>query len=480
VNVVPGQADANGARDVFLRDRVAGTTTLVSRTPDSPVTTGNSGSPLAALSADGRFVAFESRADNLVAGQAEGNAGPDVFLYDREAGTTTLVSRSALSAVTTGNGPSRSPVLSADGRFVAFVSEAGDLVAGQVDPSSDLDVFLYDRELGTTALVSRTALSAVTAGDQPSRSPVLSADGRFVAFVSRATNLVPLQADTSLSNDVFLYDRVGATTTLVSRTSASGATTGNESSDSPSLSADGAFVVFVSPATDLVGGQVDDNGQSDVFLYDRVAATTTLVSRRPGSAVATGTQGSAFPVLSADGRFVAFVSHADDLVAGQADDNAGPDVFLYDRVAETTTLVSRAAASPLATGDAGAEGRPTISGDGRFVAFLSAAADLVAGQTERDVLEGLDGFLYDRESGTTTLVTRAVAEARAGRGLPPATGGLREPLGLSLDGSVVVFTSEVGDLAAGDDDVNGEPDVYAWVRPCEGRPCPAPASRRPR
>jgi Tol biopolymer transport system component len=480
-NLVEGQAEGNTSSDVFLHDRVTGITTLVSRAAGSPTATGNAASSDPVLSADGRFVAFLSAATDLVEDQVDANLGTDVFLFDRVAGTTTLVSRLPGSALTTGSGRSDVPTISADGGFVAFESEATDLVQGQQDANLGLDVFLFDRVAGTTTLVSRTAASAVTAGDGQSLQAHLSADGRFVGFMSSAPDLLAA-GDANNAFDVFLYDRVAGTTTLVSRAAALPTASANGGSDSPVVSGDGAFVAFTSLATDLVAGQIDSNADRDVFLFDRVAGTNTLVSRTAASAVTTGNAASLNHTISADGAFVAFSGLATDLVTSQADANGVEDVFLYDRDAGATTLISRAAASSVSTGDRFSD-FPVLSADGAVVLFFSFSTNLVPGPVDSgDVIGNV--YLYERISGATTLISQAVSRpVRSGRtaspGPIPANDSSSAPA-LSADGSAIALGSLASNLTA-DEDLNGEADVFLWVRPCadrsEPRPCPGSGSR---
>jgi Tol biopolymer transport system component len=309
---------------------------------------------------------------------------------------------------------------------------------------------------------------------------VLSADGGFVAFQSLASGLVSGQLDANFVRDVFLYDRVTASTTLVSRTAASPVTTGDGGSESPEISADGRFVAFESRATDLVPGQVDGNGERDVFLYDRASGGTSLVSGTAGAPLVTGNGESRNPVLSADGGVVAFRSDATDLVAGQVDENGGPDLFVHDRPAGATGLLTRAAGSPVTAGDAPSTRRPALSADGRFAVFRSPATDLVAGQQDDNGEE--DVFLVDRLAARTTLVSRRLGgPARAGRraaGAAVTANGPADGVELSADGAVVVFTSAASDLTA-DADANGLPDLFAWERPCDDRPCRRPGARPP-
>src|SRR5438093_412858 len=306
------------------RSAGAQTTERVSVASDG-TTEGNDASLGSALSADGRFVAFDSAATDLVAGDTNGVS--DVFVHDRQTGTTERVS--ITSDGTQGNGKSGllsfafPPALSADGRFVAFVSFATNLVAG--DTNGATDVFVHDRQTGTTERVS--VASDGTQGNAASAGAALSADGRFVAFHSTATNLVA--GDTNGKTDVFVHDRQTGITERVSV--ASDGTQGNNASSYPALSADGRFVAFDSDATDLVAG--DTNGTNDVFVHDGQTGTTERVS-----VASDGTQGngpSSGAALSADGGLVAFHGTATNLVAG--DTNGTYDVFVHDRPVSTTT-----------------------------------------------------------------------------------------------------------------------------------------------
>jgi Tol biopolymer transport system component len=235
------------------------------------------------------------------------------------AGTTERVSVD--SAGNEGNSfVQRNASISADGRFVAFTSFATNLVPG--DTNRRDDVFVRDRLTGTTELVSVD--SAGNQGNRDSGSPAISADGRFVAFHSVATNLVP--GDTGNMTDVFVRDRLTGTTQRVSVDSAG--TEGNGASVEPAISGDGRFVAFYSFATNLVPG--DTNGDGDVFVHDRQTGTTERVSvdsaGNQGSAISDGFRKVS---ISADGRVVAFVSVATNLVPG--DTNGGSDAFVHDR-----------------------------------------------------------------------------------------------------------------------------------------------------
>jgi Tol biopolymer transport system component len=354
-NLVAG--DTNNADDVFVRDRKLQLSRRVSVGPGGQQA--NSGS-LPAISAGGRFVAFQSGASNLVAGDTNGTG--DVFVRDRVAQVTRRVSVGPGGQQA--NDFSGDPAISADGRFVAFISRASNLVAG--DTNGHRDVFVRDRMLQVTRRVS------VGPGGQQANSgsflPAISADGRFVAFISRASNLVA--GDTNNAWDVFVRDRMLQVTRRVSV--GPGGQQANGDSVEPAISADGRFVAFVSGAPNLVAG--DTNGRYDVFVRDRMLQVTRRVSVGPAGQQANAD--SRDPAISAHGRFVAFYSDASNLVAG--DTNGTGDVFVRDRRAQLTRRVSVGPGGQQANDFSG---DPAISADGRFVAFVSVASNLVAGDT---------------------------------------------------------------------------------------------------
>lgn len=375
VNLVPGQTSSGQTGDVYLYDRADGTTLLVSRKLGDPALgTGNSHGT-SALNADGSYAAWASKASDVVQLDADVNgAAPDVYLFDRAAGTATLVSHQAGSPLRTSDGSSFGPSLSNDGRYVAFVSTATNLVGGQTENNAGLDLFLHDRVTGATALVSRAANSIASTANNVTGEAIVTDSGLFVVFESAAANLIPGQIDTNGDFDIFLYDRQSRETVLVSHASGSVKTAGNGRSGSFAVSSDGRWVAYQSFATDLVAGVTDANSQGDVFLYDRWSGTTSLLSRSSLAPDATANAGSGSPRISWDGTRVTFASDATDLVPGQDDDNSAPDVFLHDPAAGTTALASRTLASEVQTGN-GASSGALLSGDGRTVAFLSQASD---------------------------------------------------------------------------------------------------------
>jgi Tol biopolymer transport system component len=243
--------DTNGATDIFIRDRQTSQTSRVSIASNG--TQGNDDSFNPSLSADGRYVAFESLANNLVSNDT--NGATDIFIHDRQTSQTNRVS--VASNGTQGNLFSFAPSLSADGRYVAFYSAANNLVNN--DTNSTLDIFVHDRQTGQTSRVS--VASNGTQGNDESYNPSLSADGRYVAFSSFANNLV--SNDTNSTLDIFVHDRQTGQTSRVSV--ASNGAQANGASDFPSLSANGRYIAFASQASTLVSG--DANGAQDVFVH---------------------------------------------------------------------------------------------------------------------------------------------------------------------------------------------------------------------
>jgi Tol biopolymer transport system component len=372
-NLVPG--DTNASWDVFVRDRLLGTTERVSVSASGEQATASSVGP--SINADGRFVAFASYAPDLVSGDT--NEQLDIFVRDRLLGTTERVSVS--SSGEQANDFSTFTCISAEGRFVAFASWASNLVPD--DTNGTCDVFVRDRQLGTTERVSVSGSGGQSNLESGYCGVSISADGRFVAFPSYGSNLVP--GDSNLYKDVFVRDRQSGTTERISVSSAG--EQGTYNSDRPSISADGRFVAFESGAPGLVPG--DTNLATDIFVHDRQFGTTELVSISSSGEQGNRESGYWFLCISADGRFVAFESYASNLVPG--DTNGRHDVFVRDRHLGTTERVSVSS-----LGEEGNEGShsPSISADGRFVAFESEASDLIP----EDANWAYDILVRDREA----------------------------------------------------------------------------------
>ncbi len=373
----------------------------------------DSASFVAAISGDGRLVAFDSIADNLVLGDQ--NASTDVFVHDRRTRRTERVSVGWNGSEADSH--SDVPTISADGRFVAFQSTADNLVPG--DTNGVGDVFVRDLLLGSTERVSVT--SAGAQGDLSSQGPCsLSADGRFVAFSSFASNLVRLRI-AGVHRGIYVHDRQTGITERVSY----------DTRPECSISADGRYVAFASSGP---------HGAQDVFLFDRSHGTATCISvDRFGRS-----WGGSSPAVSGDGRYVAFVSPAGVLAP---DPNYVDDVFVRDT---WTGRTERASAGAGIWQRYPASTMPSISADGRYVAFVSRAWDLVAGDTNWFV----DVFVRDRQEGTTVRVSVDSSGAEGhGESVHPS---------ISSDGRSVVFGGYAPDLVAGD--TNGVPDIFVHDR----------------
>ena len=379
----------------------------------------------------GRYVAFMSQATNLVVGPQSNLA--DVFVRDVEAGTTQLVSLTNMDTPAYYGGSE--PSISGNGRYVAFVS-AMIHKGGRHDNS----VYMRDRLRGTTTLISRT-----TRGDKAIGSvrPAVSRDGSTVVFDSRSRRLVP--GDTNTRSDVFVWD---ADTESIRRVSVSSAgTQALGTSHEAAVSANGRYVAYQSNAANLDGGEAGRRDY-DVFVYDRISRRTTRVSvSRDGM---DGNGDSQRPSLSRNGKYVLFDSEADNLVLG--DRNSSGDVFRLNRV---TGVIRRASIrSDGVEGDAGgglAGSAMTLSGDGRYATFESSSTDLVGpGQpfAWRNV------YLHDYATKVTTRVSISPRSTSSARYSGGAT--------ISGNGAAVTYLSKTGNQV--EEDTNRREDVFLYRR----------------
>ena len=379
-----------------------------------------------AVSGDGKRVAFRSAASNLVPGDT--NAATDIFLFDSETGLLERVSLSDSEGQA--NGGSWRCALDYHGNRIAFDSDATNLTP--VYPAALPNVYLRDRISSTTTLVS-VGLAGLPANGV-SLIPSIDLRGTRVAFDSDATNLV--EGDTNGRLDIFVRDLSAGTTARVSVNTAGEQANGHSSY--PALSPDGRFVVFHSEATNLVPD--DTNGVTDVFVHDLVTGETTCVSRATDGTL--GNAASQYPSVSFDGRYIAFQSDADNLVAG--DTNTGTDIFMHDRLTGATWRVSVASDGAQATGSCF---RPAISADGWYVAFEATGDVMLPGDTNSVD----DAYVHDRSTRETT--TRA---SIASNGAQADLDSLRPAV--SADGQVVAFHSAARNLVPGD--TNGFYDIY--------------------
>jgi Tol biopolymer transport system component len=543
--------DTNNVSDIFVRDLQTGTNILVSVAADGGSASGWSSDPV--MTPDGRYVAFVSVATNLVAGHS--NAIPHLYVRDLVAGTTLWVTAGATPQVNATYAFMSTPAITPDGRYVAFGTTAKGLSPG-VPSSASCEIYLCDLVANTTTWVSTNAGATMSyilglSSNLPSFHPVISDDGRYIAFKTGWTNsIIPPSSGTG-AVVVFRYDALGATNVIVgtngSPTSTwtwwgvddpygpemtpdgrfiafsakqgtnqsysslyewdaqSGLSTlvnadtnslepANSISHSPALSSDGRFIAFLSSAAGLVTNAVsnglhlfrrdlqagvtqlvdadtnnaastdetgmnlaasadgryvaftspdgrlasrDNNHANDVFLRDTSGAGFELISQRDPSLAATTGNGLSFLSsysITPDGRFVAFASYSDNLVSN--DSNASEDVFVSDLFLGTNFLVSVGVDGSSATG--GYSASPVISSNGQFVAFVSTAVNLVPGRS--NLFNNI--FLRDLRAGTNSLVSVSTSGVDAGNGDAWAPS-------ISSDGRYVAFLSRARNIAPG-------------------------------
>ena len=417
--------DYNNSRDIFVRDTQTGITTLVSVATDG--TQGNEASHTPDISADGRYVTFHSLASNLVS--ADYNAAGDIFVHDTQTSETIRVSLATDG--NQGNNTSYSPSISADGRYIAFYSEASNLVSG--DTNDALDVFVHDTQTSTTARVSE-AMDG-TQGNNNSKFPDISADGRYVVYESDATNLV--SGDTNGASDIFVHDQQTGATTRISL--ATGGTQGNNSSLDPTISGDGRYVTFESYATNLANG--DTNGFNDIFMHDTQTGTTTRISL-----AGDGSQGNSHsynPSISGDGRYISFGSDSTNMVSG--DTNGVRDIFIRDSQKGETYRVSQATD--------GTQGNirsfsSSISDNGNHVTFYSLASTFV----NEDTNDEWDVFINDIQTGITSRVSLTTNDIQV-------NDSSNDPV-ISADARYVVFESTASNIV--NNDTNNRKDVFIY------------------
>jgi hypothetical protein len=478
--------DTNGIPDVFLRDLQARTTSLVSvgAQATSSFLFNNSEAP--EISADGRYVAFCSSATNIVAGVATGG---EIYVRDTVAGSTIWASTNArtLAVALLGitNVVSYNHGLSADGKFVAFevssnpaaisyslglvlrfsldtgltdiihtnaaavfasaaedihnldISPDGRFVAyiadnGTTNFSASTSIYLWDSQTG-----SNTLISADTNNIAPSNAicdwPSVDASGRYVAFLSSATDFVTNSLSGQYPCHLYLRDVQSGTSSLLDKdTNAIGSSVAP--STVPRMNATGGVIAFESPDADIVAN--DRNHDFDIFLRDTVADSVELISAHDptlASSTANGPSAASTFSLSADGRFVAFASDADNLLPN--DTNGVRDVFVRDLVTGQTIVASVDANTNAADGPSS---EPAISGNGRYVAFSSTADNLAPNDSNR----ARDVFVRDLQAGATILVSVNVTATGTGNNASYS------PL-ISNDGRYVLFRSKATNLAAG-------------------------------
>lgn len=469
--------DHNGLTlDLFLRHVATGETTMITRGLNGAGASGDSYSPF--LSADGRWVVFESAADDLVEGDA--NEGTDVFVFDRQNGATSLVSQTGESG---GEGEAKLLTVSADGRFVVFSSTADDIAANDTNLAED--IFVWYRESEGLELVTKNWQGTKPALGAPAGGSVeaaVSPDGRYVAHIGLPRDLVRT-APAALTNEaqLLLWDRVKGTNVLISPLVADATQINAITASAPVFSGNGAKLAFLSenrarntapqlwiytlasgelksvpapfaaigaqpgwsePAFNADGSLVTAIFDSQVVLHEFTTGLSTLVSASasgaPGDAV------SSTPLISSNGNVIVFTSIAGNLVNGlSTSDN---QFFMFDRAATNLSLLSRARSG---TGGANAEVNFTeLSLDGRAAAFVTSADNLADNDTSRVN----DVFIADL-AGTNGVALLSAAHPSSISATADGTSRV-ETGALSLDGRYLVFTSDANDLVAGVDDAH--------------------------
>ncbi len=401
--------------------------TLVSKNQAGDI--GNFQSYAPSMSGNGQYVTFVSDATNLVADDDNGRA--DIFVVNTATGNVELVSLQ--SDGDQANDNSFSPVISSDGNWVAFWSFASNLVSG--DDNGVDDIFLYDRIEDRVRRVSDAA-NGDDGNDASYGQPAISSDGRFVAFTSDASNLVV--SDTNGMTDVFIYDRQDDKIRRVSVND--DGVEGNNASMNPSISASGRFIAFESLANNLVAG--DDNQKKDIFVYDLNDGDIGRVSERANGEDSNVDSEQAF--ISADGQYVAFVAPDNNLVTG--DTNNRLDVFVHNRTSNAIERVSLESDGGQGNNDSD---EPALSSDGRYVVFASTATDL--GVRGEDIV---NIFLHDRTTDVTTAVSYNEADE-------PGNGSSDTPV-ISQDGRYIALASSATNLVQ--QDTNNRPDIYLYDR----------------
>ena len=441
--------------DLFVRDLVTGQTKMASinlaGTPSSNPTR------FGLISDNGRFVVFTGFANNIAS--LDTNSSEDVFIRDMEAGTTKLVSLNAAGTASGALGGSDLLDMTPDARFIVFVSHAQDLTSIPDGNNLGRDIFVRDVVNNVTKLVS-VNLAGSASGNGTSLEAKISPDGRYVVFTSEASDLVEHD---NATRDVFIRDLQTNITKRVS-TNVTGTTGGNGESGGGIIDKGGRYVVFWTRATDL-STLPDTNNLAEVFIYDIQADSKKLITV---NTTGTATGGGFGPFggfdhgvdlsISGDGRFVAFMSQQSGLVTNDLNEG-GDDIFLYNIATQTKSLVSvnltGTSVSP------GGSFKPTISDDGRYIAFESLANDLVSTPDEPNGFT-VDVFLRDVVKGETYLVSVNTAGTHTGNGFS------FEPL-ITPDGKRLVFYSRASDLIT--NDLNGfTGDVFVFTLNNTGAP----------
>lgn len=378
----------NSYVQIFRYDRSSGQVMMVS--VSNTGVAGNGNSAKASISADGGRVVFEGSATNLGSGSALVN----VFMRDISSGNTIILNKNA-SGVTS-DGPAANPRISGNGKFVVFNSASTNLVSN--DSNNRLDSFLKNIDTGEIERISLNSAGEQLNGN--SLFPDVSDDGRFVVFVTVASNVN--SSDTNGRYDVYVRDRQEQKTILISKNS--NGVVGNNTSTLPRISGDGSYVTFISTATNLAPGG-DGNGKTDVFLHEIKTGKTILVSKRANGSQTN--QVSLSPRISKYGRYVSFISRDDMIVSG--DSNSNNDMYMYDRIVDSVQLVSLDYNDTVGVGSVSS--KSGISGDGVTAAFISNTPNMDGANVDTDNLNDAYVRVTDNAPDAPTINAAPLADA---------------------------------------------------------------------
>lgn len=452
-NIVPGQIN-NGGTNIFLLDRNTDEIRLVSHAPGIFNQTAFGNSTNARISGNGTMVVYEFYSYDTYQ--------TDIYLYDVASGVNKLVSHPVGMPNSVGNAESFAPRLSDDGNRILFESRANNLVSGVNDSEGTQDVFLYDDETGLITLVSHQYNSLTIAGNGTSYSGEISGDGTRVVFTSYATNLsADPTNDTNNGRDVFVYDVASGEISLVSHASNSTIVAANDWSDAPSISRDGMKIVFETQATNVVSGLFEYGG---VYIYDVITGQNLLINHRFDDPNAHSGDLAAQARISEDGSRVVFQASGTDLVSGFVEQDGYSNIYVYEVATGANTLVSHNGLNTLLEVNYNSF-NADISGDGSAIIWMTWGDDVVhtvydrnTGRTETNGYG--DVYRYDIATGRNVLISRTIANPNDAGDEDSTTGSNYYTQGrlLSHDGRVAVFESVASDIASGD--TNGLRDVF--------------------
>lgn len=455
-NVVTGQVDTPGTSDVFLHDRQTGTTILVSRALEQPTTAANGNSTPRAIDSSGRYIVFDTLATNL-ASVSDFNSNRDVYVFDAFTESNTLVSHSGGSSINTANNSSTAfneVAINETGGYIVFQSLATNLFPGVTDSNGREDLVLYRLGTGERTLITRSASNPNATANNQSLPLQISSTASDILFLSSASDLVNGVTDANDTFDVFLFQRADGQSHLITTASNSSTQAAAGQTISALMSSDTYWFVFNSHATNVVAGQVDTAGTDDVFLINRFSGERRLLTGVNGSPTQTlgATQTLSRRQVSRDLRYIVISTAANNLVAGVTDTNNANDLFLYDRVPGTTTVLSAAAGTPTITGN-GLSGSARLSNDGEMLLFASQATDLMPGIVDNN--NASDAFLLDLDSRFLRLASSAANTTNT-------TGNAATiSIATSDSGNALLLQSSATDLIPDSTDANLGTDVIA-------------------